>query len=116
MRVLRTYGIASDSMCSCPWTKIQPQELKPEVQYSMYRHPTAHKPRQFEACVFCALQFWSEELEVLFIAGPKCFMQSPAAVAVLLNFERYAKKWPLIPREELLASSVHLPTRTRKGA
>ena len=35
--------------------KIQPQELKPKAQYSMYRHPSAHRPRQFEACVFCAV-------------------------------------------------------------
>ena len=59
--------------------------LKPQAQYSMFRHPSAHRPRQFEACVFCALQFGTEELDELFIAGPKCFMQSPAAVAALLE-------------------------------
>ena len=31
--------------------------LKPHAQYSIFRHPSAHKPRRFEACVFCALQF-----------------------------------------------------------
>ena len=65
--------------------KIQPQELKPTAQYKKYRHPSVHRPRQFEACVFCALQFWTEELDELFIAGPKCFMQSPASVAALLD-------------------------------
>ena len=71
--------------------KIRPQELKPKAQYSMYRHPSAHRPRQFQACVFCALQFWTEDLDERYIAGPKCFMQEPASVATLLDFERYAK-------------------------
>ena len=95
--------------------KIQPEELKPKTQQSMYRHSSAHRPRQFEACVFCALQLWTEELGELFIAGPKFFMKSPASVAALLDFERYAEKWTLIPREELLASSVDLPHKDALG-
>ena len=43
-------------------------------------------------------------------------MQSPHLVAELLSTERYAQAWPLIPREELDASSVRLPHQDATGA
>jgi len=75
----------------------------------------ANRPRQFVACVFCALLSWSEELQQCYLAGPQCFMQSPHLVAELLSTERYADAWPLIPRQELDASSVPLPHLNSEG-
>ena len=37
------------------------------------------------------------------------YLQSPEAVHVLLSVDRYAERWPLVPREELHASSVQHP-------
>ena len=37
------------------------------------------------------------------------YLQAPAKVHELLNVERYEERWPLIPREELHASSVEHP-------
>ena len=41
--------------------------------------------------------------------GDVYFLQSPEAVHALLNVERYATRWPLIPGAELHASSVQHP-------
>ena len=71
--------------------------------------------RQFVACAFCALQYWSEELRQVYIAGPSCFMKSPAMVAELLSADWYKKEWPLIPAEELDASAVDLPHKAPDG-
>ena len=79
---------------------------KYEIQQS---REWARRPRQFVACVFCALLSWSEELHRCHLAGPHCFMQSPHLVAELLKTEHYSEAWPLIPRAELDASSVLLP-------
>ena len=83
--------------------------MKPIIDYTRWKQPSVQRPREFVACVFCALQFWSEELLQCFITGPQCFMKSPELVAELLDVEHYAKAWPLIPHEELMASSVQLP-------
>ena len=40
------------------------------------------------------------------------YLQSPEAVHAILNVERYAKRWPLIPSEELHASSVQHPSNS----
>ena len=77
--------------------------------------PEKHPPRQFVACVFCALLRWSEEQRQVYIAGPWCFMKSPRLVAELLSAAAYAEAWPLIPREELDASAVALPHQDRFG-
>ena len=61
-----------------------------------------------KACVFCARRQWSEDLQEVYLAGPHCFMQSPEAVAVLLDPETYHEAWDLIPKEELLASAVNM--------
>ena len=37
------------------------------------------------------------------------YMQAPEAAHAFLNVERYAERWPLIPEEELHASSVQHP-------
>ena len=65
-------------------------------------------------CCFCARSFWKEELWEVFIGGDQCFMQSPDAVWQLLSVERYQKRWPLIPEEELLASSVSVYNSSRQ--
>jgi len=89
---------------------------KPPHEYLPCQPNTwARQPRQFLACVFCALQHWSEELHQCFIAGPGCFMQSPRQVAQLLSTAAYAEAWPQIPRQELDASSVALPHLTQEG-
>lgn len=60
------------------------------------------------ACVFCARKHWREELHEVFLAGPDCFMESPAEVAKLLHWKAYHQHWPDIPEEELKASAVKL--------
>ena len=67
------------------------------------------EPRHFAACVACARKDWAEDLPKVYLAGAKCFMQSPKAVCQLLSYERYAGRWPLIPKGELRASCVDLP-------
>ena len=59
---------------------------------------------------------WYEDLHHEYLAGPSCFMSAPEAVAELLSPERYAKRWPLIPREELDASCVDLWIGGSEGA
>ena len=75
----------------------QPQSVIPVV------------PRTWQACVFCARQFWGEQLEQKYIAGEHCFMAMPGKVAQLLSVERYLELWPLIPRDNIYASAVDLP-------
>ena len=65
--------------------------------------------RQLRACVFCAMLRWTEELRMCFIAGPQCDIPNPKALASLLSAEWYMEQWPLIPRENLLASAVDFP-------
>ena len=64
------------------------------------------QPRSFVACVFCARLDWSENRRMLFIGGENSFIKNRQAVAELLSADKYAAAWPLIPREELGASSV----------
>ena len=73
-----------------------------------------HSLRSRLGCCFCARSFWKEELWEVFIAGDQCFMQSSDAVWQLLSVERYQKRWPLIPEEELLASSVSVYNSSRQ--
>ena len=61
------------------------------------------------ACVFCAMQDWKASRREVYLAGEKCFMRKPEKVAALLDAEKYHEDWPLIPLEELKASSVPLP-------
>ena len=42
------------------------------------------------------------------LAGPRCFMARPEAVADLLDWHAYAERWPDIPKEELRGSTVAL--------
>jgi hypothetical protein len=45
--------------------------------------------------------------------GDVYYLQSPELVHALLDVERYAKRWPLIPPEELHASSVQHPNNVQ---
>ena len=76
----------------------------------------AEESRSFHACVFCAMLHWTENLARLYIAGPKCTMQNPAAVAELLAADWYSEQWPLIPRAEIHASAVDFPYQCESGA
>ena len=69
----------------------------------------SHEPRGFEACVFCAMLHWSEQLKDVYIAGEQCLMKNPSAVADLVSVDCYSEQWPLIPRAELDASAVDFP-------
>ena len=73
------------------------------------------KQRRFSACVFCAMLHWGEYLRDVFLAGPQCFMHDPAKVAELLSAEKYHESWPIIPRENLMASAVDLPHLDLEG-
>ena len=66
------------------------------------------EPRGRSACVFCARLLWREVLHDVFLAGPHCFMESPALVAELLAWEHYHQHWPDILATELKASAVKL--------
>ena len=57
-------------------------------------------------CAFCARSFWKEELWEVHLTGELGFMQNADAVWKLLSVDRYQQRWPMIPAEELLASSV----------
>ena len=65
-------------------------------------------PRSRQACVFCARLMWREDVKEVFLAGPSCFMTSPALVAELLDWNKYHEHWPKIPEAELKASAVNL--------
>jgi hypothetical protein len=45
--------------------------------------------------------------------GHVYYLQPPELVNELLDVERYAKRWPLIPQEELHASSVQHPANAQ---
>ena len=72
--------------------------------------------RAYKACVFCAMQQWSENLTDEYLAGPQCTIPSKGLVAQLLFAEWCASQWPLIPREELMASAVDLPHEAQDGS
>ena len=76
-----------------------PEGLSPEQRWA---------PRALQACVFCARRLWQEDLHEVFLAGPKCFMWNPSAVAEMLAWEHYHEAWPLIPEADLKASAVLL--------
>ena len=57
-------------------------------------------------CAFCARSFWKEELWEVHLTGELGFMENADAVWKLLSVDRYQERWPLIPAEELRASSV----------
>ena len=50
-----------------------------------------------------------QEAQRLLRVGGEYYLQNPAKVAELLAVERYRQRWPLIPAEELHASSVQHP-------
>ena len=67
------------------------------------------QPRHMMACVCCARMFWSEEMCSKYIVGEKAdWISSPHQVWRMLSVDEYAKAWPMIPREELDASSVEI--------
>ena len=67
------------------------------------------EPRRFTACVFCAMQYWTDDLKSVYLFGPLCTIPTPASVAALISVENYSSCWPLFPRTELDASSVDFP-------
>ena len=79
----------------------------PDINGAVYQN--AIESRGFVACVFCAMQHWSEQLVPRYLTGPHCTIKSPAAVADLLSVEWYSEQWPLIPKGELEASAVDFP-------
>ena len=52
---------------------------------------------------------WSENLYSEYLVGPLCTIQDRAKFAENLAADWYRQRWPLIPREELLASTVEFP-------
>ena len=66
------------------------------------------EPRSRQACVFCCRRLWREDLLLVYLAGPSCFMSSPSKVADLLDWSAYHQHWPDIPVADLKASAVNL--------
>ena len=58
---------------------------------------------------------WSENLYSEYLVGPQCCIQDRAAFADNLAAEWYHERWPLIPREELMASAVDFPHPDAEG-
>ena len=71
--------------------------------------PCVEEHRAFKACVCCAMQQWSENLHSEFLVGPQCSIPNREGFAECLSAEWYHSRWPLIPREELMASAVDFP-------
>ena len=76
----------------------------------------AREPRAFQACVCCAMQQWTEHLHSEFLVGEKCTIKDRAKFADCLSAEWYHKRWPLIPREELMSSAVDFPHEDIDGS
>ena len=76
----------------------------------------AREPRSFRACVCCAMQQWSENLNSEFLVGDKCTIKNRAQFADCLSADWYHRRWPLIPREELMSSAVDFPHEGSDGS
>ena len=77
--------------------------------------PCAPEHRAFQACVCCAMMQWSENLHSEYLVGPQCTIQDRRAFAENLSAEWYHRRWPLIPRDDLLASAVDFPHEDAEG-
>ena len=77
--------------------------------------PCAPEHRAFQACVCCAMMQWSENLHSEYLVGPQCTIQNRRAFAENLSAEWYHRRWPLIPRDDLLASAVDFPHEDAEG-
>ena len=75
---------------AAPASSREPEE-EPLAEENAECLPEECQPRQFVACVFCALLRWSEEQRQAYIAGPWCFMKSPRLVSELLSANAYAE-------------------------
>ena len=67
------------------------------------------EPRRMIACVCCARMFWSEDLKKRHLFGFHAdWLGKPREAWELLSAEKYSMRAPLIPREELQASTVQM--------
>ena len=55
---------------------------------------------------------WSENLYSEYLVGPQCRIRDRAQIAESLSAEWYHQRWPLIPREEIMASAIDFPHLT----
>ncbi|CAK0838914.1 unnamed protein product [Prorocentrum cordatum] len=76
----------------------------------------AREPRAFQACVCCAMQQWPENLHSEYLVGDKCTIKDRAQFADCLSAEWHHRRWPLIPRDELMSSAVHFPHHDCEGS
>ena len=90
------------------WDAFTPKMEATLANGDMLQPADRWEPRAMAACVFCARRFWKEELQLVHLAGEACFMPAPAKVADLLDWRKYAARWPDIPEDELRGSSVSL--------
>ena len=77
--------------------------------------PYVEERRAFKACVCCAMLHWSENLHSEYLVGSQCSIRDRAKFAESLSAEWYHQRWPLIPREELMASAIDFPHLTDDG-
>ena len=69
-------------------------------------------PRHMMACICCTRMYWPEDMCKKHIAGSEAsWIAQPDLVWDMLSVDEYAKAWPMIPREELKASSVMIAGR-----
>ena len=85
-------------------------EMKAALESSSGLHAGQRwQGRRMMACVCCARLFWPEDLKKLHIVGKHAnWMENAEEAWQILSEERYSHRAPLIPREELRASSVEV--------
>ena len=66
--------------------------------------------RNFVACVFCAMQDWSENRARVHLTGPRCTMPNPTAVAELWSANWYAEQFPFYFSAGVRSLSCGFPT------
>ena len=101
---------AAEFQCvaSTNWHHLSPeQEHVLESGGTLDRESRWHG-RSWQACCICAMQYWSEELHKVFVAGPNCCFKNHAAVQKLLDPATYLRTWPEVPSAEMYASCAHL--------
>ena len=101
---------AAEFQCvaSTNWHHLSPeQEHVLESGGTLDRESRWHG-RSWQACCICAMQYWSEELHKVVVAGPNCCFKNHAAVQKLLDPATYLRTWPEVPSAEMYASCAHL--------
>ena len=94
------------------WLNFTPQMMR-AAQSTVGLQPFDRwQPRHMMACICCTRMYWPEDMCKKHIAGADAsWIAQPDLVWEMLSVDEYAKAWPMIPRDELEASSVMIAGR-----